>query len=181
MLVEEKPVLLAAPAWRALRIAVVAVRTLLGIVLLGMVALNVANAVGRYTFGAVFIGADELLVFALVWIVMLGTLLVTAEQSHIALDFIANRAGPRTFMLLKLLQNCVIAGATGYAAWQSLAFVQRVSALGQTSMAMGIPMLIPHSALVVGFGGTAFIAAMLAVKDVLALSFALRRVPGRGA
>ena len=36
-----------------------------------------------------------------------------------------------------------------------LYFVQRVAAIGQTSMALGIPMAIPHSALVIGFGGTA--------------------------
>lgn len=180
MLVEEKASLAVAPAIRLSRIAVVAVRMLLGIVLLGMVVLNVANAVGRYTFGAVFIGADELLVFALVWVVMLGTLLVTAEQSHIALDFLSNRAGPRAFVLLKILQHAVIAFASGYAAWQSFAFVQRVSALGQTSMAMGIPMLIPHSALVVGLGGTALIAAMLVARDVALLPTAFRGARGRG-
>lgn len=180
MLVEEKASLPMAPALRISRMAVVATRALLGLVLLGMVALNVANAVGRYTFGAVFIGADEFLVFALVWVVMLGTLLVTAEQSHIALDFISNRAGRRAFTLLKILQHAVITGACGYAAWQSFAFVQRVAALGQTSMAMGIPMFVPHSALVVGLGGTALIAAMLLARDLAALPSALRSAPGQG-
>jgi hypothetical protein len=33
-----------------------------------------------------------------------------------------------------------------------------------------MPMLIPHSALLVGFGGTAIIAAMLLVGDIKALS-----------
>ena len=41
-----------------------AVRVLLGLLLLGMVALNVANAICRYVFGIVLIGADEVLVFA---------------------------------------------------------------------------------------------------------------------
>lgn len=177
MLAEEKVSLPMAPAMSLLRLPVAAARALLGIVLLSMVVLNVANAVGRYAFGAVFIGADELLVFALVWLVMLGTILVTAEQSHIALDFIVSRARPRTVLLLKLLHHVVVAGACGYAATQSFAFVGRVSALGQTSMAMGIPMAIPHSALVVGLGGTALIAAVLAVQTLLALPDAFRRSP----
>ena len=55
-------------------------------------------------------------------------------------------------------------GACGYAAVQS--FAVRAAdhrASGQTSMALGMPMLIPHSALLVGFGGTAIIAAVLAI------------------
>ena len=34
--------------------------------------LNVASAMCRYIFGIVFIGADELLVFAMIWMVMVG-------------------------------------------------------------------------------------------------------------
>jgi hypothetical protein len=33
-----------------------------------------------------------------------------------------------------------------------------------------MPMLIPHSALLVGFGGTAIIAAMILVSDIRSLS-----------
>jgi TRAP-type transport system small permease protein len=175
MLVEEKATLAPQAALRSPRIVVMAARSLLGIVLLGMVVLNVANAIGRYAFGAVFIGADELLMFALVWLVMLGTILVTAEQSHIALDFVANRAGSRTHLLLKIFHHAVIASACAYAAWQSFAFVQRVSAMSQTSMAMGIPMAIPHSALLVGLGGTALIAAIHLVQGLAALPSALQR------
>jgi TRAP-type transport system small permease protein len=175
MLAEEKVSLSTTPVMRLSRLPVAAGRVLLGVLLLAMVALNVANAVGRYAIGAVFIGADELLMFSLVWLVMVGTILVTAEQSHIALDFIVNRSGPRAALLLRLLHHVVVAGACGYAATQSFAFVGRVTAFGQTSMAMGIPMAIPHSALVVGLGGTALVAAALALQTLLALPDAFRR------
>ena len=56
--------------------------------------------------------------------------------------------------------------ACAYAAVQSFGFIQRVTSSGQTSMALGMPMLIPHSALLVGFGGTAIIAAMILVSDI---------------
>ena len=45
-------------------IAAAATRTFLGLLLLAMLVLNVANAVFRYLFGLVLIRADELLVFA---------------------------------------------------------------------------------------------------------------------
>jgi TRAP-type C4-dicarboxylate transport system permease small subunit len=60
--------------------------------------------------------------------------------------------------------------ACAYAAVQSFGFIQRVTATGQTSMALGMPMLIPHSALLVGFAGTAVIAAMIVVSDVRSLA-----------
>lgn len=153
---------------RLQRMAGGALRTLLGLVLLGLVLLNVANAVARAT-GVVVIGVDEVLVFGMIWMVMLGMLLVTAEKGHIALELLAMRVGPRTATMLSIVTHLVMAAACSYAALQSFYFVQRVAALGQTSMALGMPMLIPHSALVVGFGGTAIIALVLVLRDLQAL------------
>ncbi len=157
------------------RVASSALRTLLGLVLLGLVLLNVANAVARAT-GVVVIGVDEVLVFGMIWMVMLGMLLVTAEKGHIALELLATRVGPKASVVLSIVTHAVMACACAYAALQSFYFVQRVAALGQTSMALGMPMLIPHSALIVGFGGTAVIAALLALRDVKMLAGA-GRVP----
>ena len=58
---------------RIARIAAFATRTLLGALLIAMMLLNVANAVCRYLFSVVLIGADELLVFAMIWMVMTNT------------------------------------------------------------------------------------------------------------
>ena len=153
---------------RLTRIAVAAVRALLGLVLIGLVLLNVVNALARAS-GIVVIGVDEVLVFGMIWMVMLGMLLVTADRSHIALELLSTRVAPRTARILSILAHAVMAASCAYAAYQSFLFVQRVSDAGQTSMALGMPMLIPHSALVVGFGGTALIAAILVINDIYAL------------
>jgi TRAP-type C4-dicarboxylate transport system permease small subunit len=146
------------------RLALSAVRTLIGLVLIGLVLLNVANALARAT-GRVVIGVDEVLVFGMIWMVMIGTLLVTADRSHIALEILTARVGPKARCILSIVTHAVMVLACGYAAVQSVGFIQRVTATGQTSMALGMPMLIPHSALLVGFGGTAIIAAMILVSD----------------
>lgn len=156
-------------AARVLHIARAMTRTLLGLVLLGMVVLNVANAVGRYVFGKVFIGADESLVFAMIWLVMIAMILVTADRGHIALDFLVNRVGARARTALSLLHNAIVLVACAYAAVVSIAFVGRVGATGQTSMALGISMVLPHSALIVGFGGTAMVSLLLVISDILVL------------
>ncbi len=147
------------------RFALSAVRTLLGLVLIGLVVLNVANAVARAT-GRVVIGVDEVLVFGMIWMVMIGMMLVTADRNHIALEILTARVGPRARCLLSIMTHAVMVGACGYAALQSFGFIQRITETGQTSMALGMPMLIPHSALLVGFGGTAIIAAMILVSDI---------------
>lgn len=151
------------------RLALSAVRTLLGAVLIGLVLLNVMNAVARAT-GRVVIGVDEVLVFGMIWMVMIGMLLVTADRSHIALEILTARVGPKARCILSIATHAVMVLACGYAAVQSFGFIQRVTATGQTSMALGMPMLIPHSALLVGFGGTAVIAAMILVSDLRFLS-----------
>jgi TRAP-type C4-dicarboxylate transport system permease small subunit len=151
------------------RFALSAVRTLLGIVLIGLVLLNVVNAAARAT-GIVVIGVDEVLVFGMIWMVMIGMLLVTADRSHIALEILTARVGPRARCVLSIVTHAVMIGACGYAAAQSFGFIQRITATGQTSMALGMPMLIPHSALLVGFGGTAVIAAMILASDIRFLS-----------
>jgi TRAP-type C4-dicarboxylate transport system permease small subunit len=149
--------------------AVQSARLLLGLVLLGMVLANVANAVARYGFGAVFIGTDELLVFAMIWMVMIGMVLVTVERSHIGLDIVTARVGPRARLVLTVMSHVIIAAAGAYAAWQSLAFVSRIMANQQTSMALAIPMYIPHGGVTIGLACTALVAAVLAAIDLRAL------------
>ena len=161
-------------AQRLERTVSVALRTLLGLGLLVLVALNVVNAVARAT-GIVVIGVDEMLVFGMIWMVMLGMLLVTAERSHIALELLSARTGPQMTLVLSILTNAVTAAACAYTALQSFYFVQRITALGQTSMALGMPMIIPHSALLVGFGGTALIALILLVRDARTLAAAAQQ------
>jgi len=145
------------------------VRVALGLLLLGMVVLNVVSALCRYVFGIIFTGADELLVFAMVWMVMVGTIVVTASRSHIALDFLVLRTGPRAQTMLSIFHHASTVVVCGFTTWYCWQFVARVAAIGQTSMALGIPMTIPHLSLVVGFAGTTIVAAALLVKDIAAL------------
>ena len=71
--------------------------------------------------------------------------------------------------------------ACAFATVQCWAFVSRVAAIGQTSMALGLPMAIPHFALVVGFGGTTIVAALLLASDVAELSPTRRGKRAEGA
>jgi TRAP-type C4-dicarboxylate transport system permease small subunit len=169
MTIEDKAEMQREPGAALARFALSATRGLLGLVLIGLVVLNVVNAVARAT-GKVVIGVDELLVFGMIWMVMIGMLLVTADRSHIALEILTARVGPRVRCILSIITHAVMVCACAYAAVQSFGFIQRITASGQTSMALGMPMVIPHSALLVGFGGTAIIAAAILISDIRSLS-----------
>lgn len=160
----------AVPATRSVGLAAERVlRVLLGVILLVMVAVNVVNAAARYVAGVQWIGSDEFLVYSQVWIVMIGLAVVTAERRNLALDLLAGGGAVRLRRLRDALTGAVTAVACGYAAWQSFGFIGRIAALDQKSMALGLPMAIPHAGLFVGFVATALVAAALVVADLAAL------------
>src|SRR5207245_8019212 len=119
-------------ALRIARIAALATRTLLGALLIAMMLLNVANAACRYLFSVVLIGADELLVFAMIWMVMIGMILVTINRQHIALDFLANRLAQRPRIALTMFNHLVIAVGAAYAGVESVEFTWSVAGVGHT-------------------------------------------------
>lgn len=151
------------------RFAVSALRILLGFILIALVLMNVGNAICRAA-GIVIIGVDEVLVFGMIWMVMLGVLLVTADRGHINFELVTTRVSPRAQTILMIVTHAILVFICAYTAYESFQFVRQITRLGQTSMALGMPMLIPHAALVVGFGGTAIIAAALVFDGVQSLA-----------
>lgn len=143
------------------------VRLLLGLVLLAMTLANALNAGARYLFGTQMRGTDELLAFSQVGIVMLGLAVVTAERRHLAVDLFPAKSPINA--LRRLVLSLVTFAATLYAAIQSYAFVERMAAFGSKSMGLGVPMVIPHALVFVGFALTAAVALATALADARAL------------
>lgn len=135
----------------SIRVAGSIFRKLLGGLLIAMVLLNVANAAGRYLFGRAIEGSDEILVFAMVWLVFLGAVVATARQGHLGFDIIDRVLKGTPRRLLHIIRHLTIAVLSGYVALQSWAVLQKFMMIGQSSMALGIPMVIPHAAVVVSF------------------------------
>ncbi len=147
---------------------------MLGLLLLALVLLNVVNAAGRYLFGRSLPGADEILLYGMIWLVFLGLIQVTAKRRHLQLDLLERWLPGRGKQLQRLLIDLLIAGLCGYLASQSWIVVQRLGSIGQTSMAAGLPMAWVHGGLLIGLAATAATAALQAVLGVLRL---LRGLP----
>lgn len=132
-------------------------RRALGLLLIAMVFLNVANALSRYALGQAIEGSDELLVFGMVWVVFLGTAFVTLDRRHLSFDVVSQALPPRLRGFVRVASDLIVILLLGFVALQSFEVVGRLAALGQRSMAAAIPTYIPHSAIFVGLGLSALI------------------------
>lgn len=148
--------------------------TVLGIALLAVVAVNVLNAASRYLLGIAPLGADELMVYVLIWSVMLASILSLAARSHINVNLLPSYAGGRLRHVLHMVHDAAAVFAGAYASYASWLFIGRISRLGVKSMGLGLPMTVPHGALLIGFAGLTLIGAVMLVRDTVAF---LRNTP----
>ncbi|MEQ8701381.1 MAG: TRAP transporter small permease [Bauldia litoralis] len=138
---------------------------LLGVLLIVVVAINVVNASGRYLFSYSVVGADELMVYTIILVVMAGAVLALARRDHINVNLVPSYARGRWRHALHVINDLAALAATVYAANASWLYVERIARLDTRSMALGLPMTIPHSAVLAGFVGMALVAAVLLVRD----------------
>jgi TRAP-type C4-dicarboxylate transport system permease small subunit len=143
--------------------------TLLGLTLLFVVGVNVMNATSRYLFGMSPVGADELMVYVVIWAVMVAAILSLIRRSHINVNLLPLYTKGRARHLLHVIHDAAAVLACGYATYASWIFIGRISRLGVKSMGLGLPMTIPHAALLIGFAGLTVTGVVMLVRDCLAL------------
>jgi TRAP-type transport system small permease protein len=137
----------------------------LGLAMLAIVAINVINATGRYMLGFSMTGADELMVYTMVWMVMAGAVLSLASRDHISVNLVPSYATGRTLHLLHVVHDLAAAFSCALATYASYGFVTKIAAFGTRSMGLGLPMVIPHAALLAGFAALTLTALALLVRD----------------
>lgn len=151
-----------------------ALKTGLGIVLLVVVAINVLNAGSRYLFGISPVGADETMIYLIIWITMIAAVLSFFTRTHISVDLLPLYTPKRARHVWYILHDLAAIFACGFATYASWLFIAKINRLGMTSMGLGIPMTLPHAALLFGFAGLTLAGAIKLIFDVRAL---LRKAP----
>lgn len=143
--------------------------TLLGLALIFVVGVNVVNATGRYVLGVSPLGADELMVFIVIWTVMIAAVASLFGRTHINVNLLPLYTSGRVRHLIHVIHDAAAVLACGYATYAAWLFIGRISSLGVRSMGLSLPMTIPHSALLAGFGAMTAVAAFMLLRDVVAL------------
>jgi TRAP-type C4-dicarboxylate transport system permease small subunit len=123
----------------------------LGAVMLVGVALNLANVIGRYVFGSPIFWAEEVLVGITIWGVFVGAAVVSWRGDHLAMDLFSSRIGGRPRIVLNAVIALSLIVVCTFVAWQSWTIVRLFYETEAVSAGAGIPKVIPHSALLVGF------------------------------
>jgi len=141
---------------------------LLGLVLCAVVGLNFVSAAARYLGGRAILGADELQVYAMVWLVFLGGAIVSWRNSHLRMDVLSSKAQSAAATLRDLFEGVLTLVVCGVMSWVSLLFVLQIHDMGQRSDGAGIPMWIPHAAVFVGFVLMTIAAAFGLFKSLFA-------------
>lgn len=144
-------------------------QTLLGIALLAVVCVNVANAAGRYLFGVSPVGADEAMVYVIIWVVMVAAVLSLLARAHISVNLLPLYAKGRARHALHVVHDAAAVFACAFATYASWLFIARIEKLGVKSMGLGLPMTVPHAALLAGFAGLTLAASVMLVRDLIAL------------
>jgi C4-dicarboxylate transporter DctQ subunit len=120
--------------------------------------------VGRYGFGRSISGADELQVYIMVWMAFGGAAVVSWRRSHLRMDVLVRFLPLKVQIILKVSEAILLIAMAGFALWQSWRYTEQMLALGRKSDVAAIPMWIPHSAVVAGFGLIALIAVWQAIS-----------------
>jgi TRAP-type C4-dicarboxylate transport system permease small subunit len=115
------------------------------------IAINIANVVGRYVFSVPIFWAEEVLVFIIIWSIFLAAATIVYRGEHLNMDlFYTMMKRP-----LKRVVNAAIAAlflvCAGTVVVQSYKVVSLYVGSGGVSVAAGVPMVVPHAAIPVGF------------------------------
>lgn len=132
----------------------------MGICFMAVVGLNFASAASRYAAGRPIIGADEVQVYAMVWLIFLGAVVAAMRRAHLRMDVLTAGLAPRPAWW-RLLAEMLLTLATCVAMTViSTQFVLQIHGFDQRSDAAEIPMWIPHLSVTVGFAGMALCALL---------------------
>ena len=142
-----------------------ALEKVLGAALIVAVLYNFVNVVGRYIVGQTFISADEVQIYIMVYIAFLGAAVATWRRLHLRMDVLVHRLPPRAQAMLGVIELALIVVLAGFVLYVSTGYVKQMAGLDARSQNAGIPMWIPHSAIVLGFGLIAMLAVLQFVQS----------------
>jgi TRAP-type C4-dicarboxylate transport system permease small subunit len=139
------------------------IRLLLGAMLLASVALICANAFGRYVLLAPIIWAEEVLSYALVWMVYLGAVQVTSDRGHLRMDLVVQGLPWRWRRAAGLIGDLVFLAVGGLIIYQANDSIRQFT---HHSLIAQLPMDVLHTVIPVSFALMVVLVVMHAIADL---------------
>ena len=126
-------------------------RFIIAALILFSIALNFANVIGRYVFLSPIIWAEEVMIYIMVWCVFIGAILVSWDGRHLKMDLVSTNMASPWKEAVNLAAVIAFITVCGFVIVPSFGAVSLFARLGQESTVAGIPMVIPHAAILIGF------------------------------
>lgn len=125
---------------------------LFGLVFMAVVLLNFVSAASRYLGGRPLLGADEIQVYTMVWLIFMGAAVVALRRMHLRMDVLTAGLGERQARWRDGIESLLMALTCATMTWVSAEFTWQIYGMEQRSDAASIPMWIPHLSAALGFG-----------------------------
>ena len=145
-------------------------RVVAGVCLLGSVAINFANIIGRYFFSVSIPWAEEIMLFLMVGCVFTGCCAVAWEGRQIRMDVVVSMLPVKVRDFLALLSELVMIATAGAVATFAWPVIQQLAEFDERSQAADFPLVIPQAMIPIGY---TLMALLVAVR--------LMQRPSRGA
>jgi TRAP-type C4-dicarboxylate transport system permease small subunit len=113
--------------------------------------LNIANVIARYVFFSPIFWAEEIMIFVVIWTVFLLAASITYRGAHLSMDLLYSGFSPFWKRVVNIAIALCLIGSSLFAASQSWKVVSLYLRTGDVTPATGIPLSVPHAALLVGF------------------------------
>src|SRR3954470_11430430 len=147
---------------QAVRALVSFLRVAAGVLLIGSIAVNFANVVGRYFFNYSIYWAEEVMLFLMVGCVFLGNGVVAWSGRQLRMDVIVGMMSASVQKVLALVSELVFIGVAIAIVVFSWPVIRDLWNFDQRSQSAEIPMVIPQSLVPIGL-------AIMVVLTVLRL------------
>jgi len=137
------------------------IRVVSGALLVGSVAVNFANIVGRYCFAVSIPWAEEVMLFLMIACVFLNGGLVGWAGRQIRMDAFVALLPPRPRAIVELFCELVVVATSLLLAALSWPVVSMLAELDQRSQAANIPLVLPQGMMPLGF---LFMGLLIAIR-----------------
>jgi TRAP-type C4-dicarboxylate transport system permease small subunit len=128
-----------------------AIRIASGVLLVGSVAVNFANIIGRYFFAVSIQWAEEVMLFLMIACVFLNCGLVGWAGRQIRMDAFVSLLPPRPRAIVELACELVVIATSLLVAAMAWPVVSMLAELDQRSQAANIPLVLPQAMMPIGF------------------------------
>ena len=135
--------------------------------MLATVAVTGANVIARYVFRTPFFWAEELLTYVMISFVFLGTILVTWDVAHLKMDILSQRLPRPWSTVVGTVSLGLLIAVCGFMMVHPHIVTATMWRFGKKSVAANLPMVIPHSMLLICFVGMT-VVAILRYRQILA-------------